>query len=121
MKYFIGCEPEVSYLYSTKSGSKRIFQSSNVPIPFGEYDIYDEKHLVKSLAQLIIEHLDIQRWIFKIDDHFDGLGIAYCDIAIYLPCYQDVLKEAEQFAENKAVQVEKRNQLSFENESLSGF
>jgi len=83
-------------------------------MPFGEYDIYDEKHLVKSLAQLIIEHLDIQRWIFKIDDHFDGLGIAYCDIGIYLPCYQNVLKEAEQFAENwsnKAVQVEKRNLL----------
>ncbi|CAF3409746.1 unnamed protein product [Rotaria sp. Silwood1] len=94
-----GCEPESSYLYSTKSGSKRIFKSSNVPMPFGEYDIYNQKRLLESLAHLILEHLDVQRWIFKIDDHFDGQGIAYCDIAIYLPCYKDMLKEAEKFAD----------------------
>ncbi|UJR21396.1 hypothetical protein I4U23_024486 [Adineta vaga] len=90
-----GCEPEASYLYSTKSGSKRIFKSSNVPMPFGEYDIYDEKHLLNALTQLIIDHSDVQRWLFKIDDQFDGLGIAYCDIAIYLPCYDDFVKEVE--------------------------
>ncbi|CAF4056524.1 unnamed protein product [Rotaria sp. Silwood2] len=102
-----GCEPEVSYLYSTKSGSKRIFKSSNVPMPFGEYDIYNQKRLLESLAHLILEHLDVQRWIFKIDDHFDGQGIAYCDIAIHLPCYKDILKEAEKFADkwsNSSVQ-----------------
>ena len=112
----IGCEPEVSYLYSTKSGSKRIFKSSNVPMPFGEYDIYNQKHLYKSLARLILKHLYVQRWIFKIDDHFDGLGIAYCDIAIYLPCYNDVVKEAERFAEqwsNELVQVEQGNYFGY--------
>ncbi|CAF0922786.1 unnamed protein product [Adineta steineri] len=97
-----GCEPEVSYLYSTKSGSKRIFKSSNVPMPFGEYDIYDLQHLLKSLAQLIIEHLDVQRWIFKIDDHFDGLGIAYCDIATYLSCYQKLMEEARKCTSNES-------------------
>jgi hypothetical protein len=64
-------------------------------MPFGEYDIYNQKHLFESLAQLIIEHLDVQRWIFKIDDHFDGLGIAYCDIAMHLPCYKNLLKDAK--------------------------
>lgn len=81
----IGCEPEISYLYSTKSGSKRIFQSSQVPIPYGVYDIYDEHVLFESLTRLIMNYTDIQRWIFKIDDHFDGLGIAYCDITKHLP------------------------------------
>ncbi len=104
MNLFIGCEPELSYLYSTKSGSKRIFKSSNVPIPFGEYDIYNQKHLFESLARLILEHIDVKRWIFKIDDHFDGLGIAYCDIAIYLPCYSNILQNIE----NKSIQVEKK-------------
>jgi hypothetical protein len=104
----IGCEPELSYLYSTKSGSKRIFKSSDVSIPFGEYDIYNTKHLIESLAKLIIEHIDIQRWIFKIDDYFDGLGIAYCDIANNLPCYKSLLKEVETWS-NKSAKVEENN------------
>jgi hypothetical protein len=100
IKYnYLGCEPEVSDLYSTKSGSKRIFEASKVPVPFGEYDVYNQQHLLESLAQLIIEHLDVQRWLFKIDDDFDGLGIAYCDIVSHLPCYKNVLKEAARFGD----------------------
>ena len=68
-------------------------------MPFGVYDIYHEKQFLDALAQLILEHIDIQRWIFKIDDHFDGLGIAYCDIAIYLPCYSHILKNIENKSE----------------------
>ena len=68
-------------------------------MPFGEYDIYNIQHLYESLAQLIVEHLDVQRWLFKIDDDFDGLGIAYCDVVTYLPCYKNVLKEAGRFGD----------------------
>ncbi len=71
-------------------------------MPFGEYDIYNQKHLFESLAQLIIEHIDVQRWIFKIDDHFDGLGIAYCDIALHLPSYKNLLSS------NKSTQVDRQ-------------
>lgn len=77
-------------------------------MPFGEYDVYNQQHLFESLAQLIIEHLDVQRWLFKIDDDFDGLGIAYCDVVSYLPCYKNVLKEAARFGDkwsNKWAQV----------------
>ncbi len=37
----LGCEPEISNLYTTKSGSKRVFQGAKVNMPYGEYDIYN--------------------------------------------------------------------------------
>ena len=83
-------------------------------MPFGEYDVYNQQHLFESLAQLIIEHLDVQRWLFKIDDDFDGLGIAYCDVVTYLPCYKNVLREAARFGDkwsNRWAQVNKRTQI----------
>jgi hypothetical protein len=84
-------------------------------MPFGEYDIYNQQHLLESLAQLIIEHLDVQRWLFKIDDEFDGLGIAYCDVVTYLPCYKNVLKEAARFGDkwsNKWAQVKTQQHIN---------
>nr|XP_023962989.1 IQ domain-containing protein H isoform X2 [Chrysemys picta bellii] len=58
----LGSEPEVAHLYRTKSGSKRIFASACVPIPPGEYDIYNHRQepaLVKisqELPGLLAQH-----------------------------------------------------------------
>ena len=110
----------MSYLYSTKSGSKRIFKSSNVPMPFGEYDIYNRKHMFDALTRLIIEYPNIQRWIFKIDDDFDGLGIAYCDIAIHLPSYANLFKSREK-GDAQSVQVDEKTKPERTDSPLSLF
>ena len=84
-------------------------------MPYGEYDIYDENHLFRSLAQLILDHLNVQRWLLKIDDYFDGLGIAYCDINQHLSCYAHVLNEAINYADqwsNREIQVHSQHCLS---------
>ncbi|XP_071297237.1 IQ domain-containing protein H isoform X6 [Agelaius tricolor] len=59
----LGSEPAVAQLYSTKSGSKRIFASAGVPVPPGEWDIHSREQelaLVKisqELPGLLAQHV----------------------------------------------------------------
>lgn len=55
--------------------------------------------LHESLAQLVTENLTVRRWLFKLDDEFDGRGIAYCDIADHLQCYPWALKESRRYGD----------------------
>jgi len=95
----LGTEPNLVQLYSMKSGIRRIFHNASVKCPPGEHDIYSAPQLFEVLARLVTENLDVQRWLFKIDNEFDGRGTAYCDISPYLTCYQYAVKEQQRYAE----------------------
>lgn len=73
-------EPDKASVYSTKSGAKRIFQQCDIPIPVSAYDIYDRVDFESSLARLIANNLDVNIWIFKIDDEFGARGHASLDV-----------------------------------------
>ncbi|XP_068131135.1 IQ domain-containing protein H isoform X2 [Hyperolius riggenbachi] len=94
----LGTEPKVAHLYSTKSGSKRIFTSAEIPTPPGEYDIYTEEQFFGALGKLITENLLVTRWLFKIDNEFGSNGTAFCDIGVHLPCYAWALRESQRYS-----------------------
>ena len=85
-------EPRVAAVFGSKSGAKRIFHAAQVNVAPGAHDLYDEEDLLGALAQLISMHLDVPRWVFKLDDEFGGRGHAHVDTES-LPCYQQLLKE----------------------------
>ena len=85
-------EPRVAAIFGSKSGAKRIFHAAQVNVAPGAHDLYDEEDLLGALAQLISMHLDVPRWMFKLDDEFGGRGHAHVDTKS-LSCYQQLLKE----------------------------
>ena len=73
-------DPTKTNIYATKSCSKRIFQQCDIPISVSAYDIHDRKAFEPALARVIANHLDVNVWIFKIDDEFGGRGHASLDV-----------------------------------------
>uniref|UniRef100_A0A3B5AVK1 IQ motif containing H n=1 Tax=Stegastes partitus TaxID=144197 RepID=A0A3B5AVK1_9TELE len=92
----LGPEPAIAQLYSTKSGGKKIFAGAEVDVPPGQGDIYSLNQLHETLAELMTQNIDVQRWIFKIDSEHGGRGTAYCDVC-HLSCFNWALQEYHRY------------------------
>lgn len=73
-------DPSKTSMLASKSCSKRIFQQCDIPISVSAYDIYERKEFEQALSRLIANNLDVNVWIFKLDDEFGGRGHASLDV-----------------------------------------
>eukprot|EP00466_Bigelowiella_natans_P016617 jgi/Bigna1/53430/estExt_Genewise1Plus.C_190183 len=76
----LSAEPDMNALLGSKSAARGIFSEAKVPIMHGVGGIYDEKEFFKYFSKLVVENLDVKRWIFKIDHERGGRGIAFIDM-----------------------------------------
>jgi hypothetical protein len=76
-------EPDIhtgNIIFSTKSGAKRIFQLCDIPIPVCAYDLHDKNEFELALARLITNNLDVNVWLFKMDDEYGARGHASLNV-----------------------------------------
>ena len=103
----LGGDPFKSALYSTKSGSRRIFSTANMPTGPGAYDLYDEQEFFNTLTSLALGNLDVHTWIFKIDDEFGGRGHAKLEVG-RVKLLQVLRKERRNATEEEQQQLYRR-------------
>ncbi|XP_070686599.1 IQ motif-containing protein H [Pempheris klunzingeri] len=79
-------EPAIAQFHSTKSGGRRIFIGAGVGVPPSQGDIFSLNQLHETLAEIMPQNIDVQRWLFKMDSEHGGRGTAFCD-TYQLSCY----------------------------------
>lgn len=73
-------EYELTKTLFSKSGSKRVFELTNMAFPISAWDIRTEEEFYNSLIDLIKKYLTVNIWIFKMDTEVNGRGIAYIQL-----------------------------------------
>jgi hypothetical protein len=99
---------EMTQALFTKSGSKRVFELTNMALPISAWDIKNEEEFYSSLTSLVKNHITINIWIFKIDNEQNGRGIAY--IAL------DKVKSFMELKKEKLNGVFQNDEEKFENQ-----
>ena len=75
-----------------KSGSKRIFELSGLALPLSAWDIKSEDEFINSFLNLIRNYININVWVFKIDNEHASRGIAYINLE-KIPKFNELRKE----------------------------
>jgi hypothetical protein len=70
-----GCDPSLNY-WGSKSGSRKIFLNTGVPMPPGVEDLKTYEDIVRAFAAIKAMYPDLKKAILKLNDGFSGDGNA---------------------------------------------
>jgi hypothetical protein len=87
-------EFELTKTLFTRSGSKRVFELTNMAFPISAWDIRNEEEFYNSLIDLIKRYITVNIWIFKMDTEVNGRGIAYIQLD-KIKAFIDLRKERQ--------------------------
>lgn len=54
--------------------------------------------MIRVLSQLIVDNMDVRRWLFKVNEGSGGNGTAYCDVISRLKCYPWLQRERQRYS-----------------------
>jgi hypothetical protein len=57
-----------------------LFIGSDIPVAPGAVELYDIGEFINTLAVLIANNRQIRTWVVKIDDEFNGRGLATINV-----------------------------------------
>ncbi len=70
-----GCDPSLNY-WGSKSGSRKIFLNTGVPMPPGVEDLRTYEDIVHAISAIKSMYPDLKKAIIKLNDGFSGDGNA---------------------------------------------
>lgn len=88
----------VSNEFSKKSSSKKIFEECNIPTPVFVTGFRDEKTFIDKFVQTIAANPTVSTWFIKIDNEFEGRGLAWLNLES-IKQLVDVRKGVQEIAE----------------------
>lgn len=72
-------EPRIAQVFGTKSGCLRLLESADVATPIGATALRSRSDIVRALANLMIQHRSVSRWLVKLETDSGSRGHAYFD------------------------------------------
>jgi hypothetical protein len=74
-----GCDPSLLH-WGSKSGSRKIFRSAQVDLPFGFEDLADADDLARAIVELRRARPQLRKAVIKLNEGFSGEGNATLDL-----------------------------------------
>lgn len=66
---------------ASKANAMRLVRATQLPTPVCALDVYSASEFYASFTQLLLQHTEVDQWVFKLEDEVEGNGLGTIDMA----------------------------------------